>query len=186
MTTSNPPNPVRVDLFLQKRIASSRSRLMNFFKKYSSCLWDAEELTQDVFCKMIKSNELVDENYPDAYLYTVAWSVLRDRWRRERVRQQSMHVELDNDMECAGVDICTCPVQIAESTEQYMLFLNVLDSLTPKTRNVFLMSRYEGLTYSEIARECSLSTSAVEKHMMKALSRFGAVLNKHDRLTCGG
>jgi RNA polymerase sigma-70 factor (ECF subfamily) len=34
---------------------------------------------------------------------------------------------------------------------------------------VFLLHRFEGLSYSEIARRLGVSRSAVEKHMMHAL-----------------
>lgn len=43
-----------------------------------------------------------------------------------------------------------------------------LDQLTPRTRQVFLMHRIEGMKYREIAARLGITVSAVEKHIAKA------------------
>ena len=44
-----------------------------------------------------------------------------------------------------------------------------LEMMPEKTRQIFLMSRYENKTYSEIADHFSLSVKSVEFHISKAL-----------------
>ena len=52
-----------------------------------------------------------------------------------------------------------------------------LAQLSPRTREIFLMHRVEGLKYREIAAELGITVSAVEKHIARAgvhlLNRFG-------------
>jgi RNA polymerase sigma factor (sigma-70 family) len=43
-----------------------------------------------------------------------------------------------------------------------------LAQLSPRTREIFLMHRVEGLKYREIAAELGITVSAVEKHVAKA------------------
>lgn len=43
-----------------------------------------------------------------------------------------------------------------------------LDQLSPRTREIFLMHRVEGLKYREIAAGLGITVSAVEKHVAKA------------------
>jgi RNA polymerase sigma-70 factor (ECF subfamily) len=43
-----------------------------------------------------------------------------------------------------------------------------LKRLTPRTREVFLMHRLDGLKYREVAERLGISQSAVEKHIAKA------------------
>ena len=43
-----------------------------------------------------------------------------------------------------------------------------LAQLSPRTREIFLMHRVEGLKYREIAAELGVTVSAVEKHVAKA------------------
>ena len=45
----------------------------------------------------------------------------------------------------------------------------MLDGLKPKVRQVFLMSRLDGLTYLAIAEQLAISLSSVEKYMAKAM-----------------
>ena len=158
---------------MKRLISQYHSKLLRFFDKYSKSTWDAEELTQEVFCKMLKRDDLPKENYPDSHLYTIAWSVLRDRARRDRVRHRDMHVDYDDVISVEGG---ISPEQIADGEEQYGIFLAALNELPPKTRDVFLLNRYEGLTYTQIADHYGLSVSSVEKHMMKALVRLKKAL----------
>ena len=43
-----------------------------------------------------------------------------------------------------------------------------LEQLSPRTREIFLMHRVEGLKYRQIAAELGITVSAVEKHVAKA------------------
>lgn len=47
-----------------------------------------------------------------------------------------------------------------------------LEALSPKCRTVFSLSRYEELSYAEIAGQLDISVKAVEKHMGKALKHM--------------
>lgn len=49
---------------------------------------------------------------------------------------------------------------------------DVLGTLPFKTRRIFSLSRFEGLTYPEIAREMGVSVKTVEYHISKALRRL--------------
>ena len=49
--------------------------------------------------------------------------------------------------------------------------------LRPKTREVFMAHRMEGLTYAEIAERTGLSVKGVEKQMSKALVQLDRMLN---------
>jgi RNA polymerase sigma-70 factor (ECF subfamily) len=53
---------------------------------------------------------------------------------------------------------------------------HTLANLGEKQRVVFLMSRMEGMKYSEIAEKLGISVKAVEKRMNGALSTFRQVL----------
>ncbi len=68
----------------------------------------------------------------------------------------------------------TSPERILESRESMNRFETGLKALSPRSRDVFVLHRYEGLTYSEIAQHCDITVSAVGKHMIKAIAHFEA------------
>ena len=48
----------------------------------------------------------------------------------------------------------------------------VVDQLPERCREVFILSRFEGLKNREIAEKLQISTTAVEKHISKAMRKF--------------
>jgi len=46
---------------------------------------------------------------------------------------------------------------------------NLISSLPPKCREVFIKSRLEGKSHAEVAEELSISKKTIENHMTKAL-----------------
>ena len=56
----------------------------------------------------------------------------------------------------------------------------VIDTLPERCREVFLLSRFEGLKNREIAEKLNISTTAVEKHISKAIAFF----SKHFKDRC--
>lgn len=150
-------------------VAQYQGSLLAFFNKRSQSYWDAEELAQEVFCKILKRNDINGQENKEAYLFTVAWSVLLDKVRRDQVRHRNSHVYLDEVFESED------PVSLEQSVDGQILyerFVAGLKGLGEQTQEIFLLSRYEGYTYTQIAEHYGISVSAVEKHMMKALAHL--------------
>lgn len=156
-------------LHMNKIIVQYQDVLLRFFTQRVRNVWDAEELTQEVFCKILKRTGVSLDTYTEPYIFTIAWSVLRDRSRRDRVRLRDMHVAYD---ETYSSEDPVTPEQSLNGDELYQHFLRALNQLSPRVRQVFLLNRYEGLSYQEIAERCQITLSAVEKHMIKALQRI--------------
>ena len=54
----------------------------------------------------------------------------------------------------------------------------VIDSLSERCRQVFLMSRQNKMTNSEIANKLGISVKTVEKHITRALKAFDAQISR--------
>ena len=133
---------------------------------------DADDLTQDTFVRIIRSRSPVNElKQPLAYLATIANSVLVNRWRRlaverayaEALAAQPEHFELSPEERYLLIETLT---EIDE----------LLHGLSPRIREIFLLSQLDGLTYKQIAAQLGLSVNQVQKSMVKAFSRCYASL----------
>lgn len=143
-----------------------RPALIRFFERRSFPLPDAEDMTQEVFLRITRLNGKREIWQPAGFLFQTAANVMRDRLRRDAVRHRNDHVSYD-DVD-AG-DEAPSEEAVYEEREALSRFIAVLEELTPKCRMVFLLHKYEGLSYSDIARQLDVSVSAIEKHMMNAI-----------------
>ena len=101
--------------------------------------------------------------HPRAFLLRVALNLVRDASRRDARRSNALLVP--------GSDVET-PSQI----DQLMLS-QIVQAMPPLYRDVFVLSRFDGMTYVEIAETLDISTKTVEWRMSKALDYCAARLD---------
>ena len=65
-----------------------------------------------------------------------------------------------------------CDPDFIFSDEIEKIVASTLESLPQKTRQVFMLNRYQGLSYRDIASQMDLSIKAIEFHISKALSQL--------------
>ncbi len=77
-----------------------RPALMAFFMRRAASHADAEDMTQELFAKLATIHQEI-EGKPDAYIFQMAANLLRDRGRREQVRNQHRNEteRLSSDLE---------------------------------------------------------------------------------------
>lgn len=126
---------------------------------------EVEDLVQDVFVSLqARKTDAPIEN-SEAYLFTIARNVLSRHWQRNVLRtvdDAAGETEYVRD---------TAPLQDQQMLDRESLgkALQAIGNMPERTRNIFLMHRFEDMTYAAIARHVGVSTSAVEKHIMTAL-----------------
>lgn len=143
-----------------------RPALLRFFERRAFAQADAEDMTQEVFLRITRLCSTQALWQPAGFLFQVAANVMRDRIRRDNARHQRMHVDVDD----AELDVhAPSEEAVYEQREALAGFMAALAELTPKCRMVFLLHKYEEMSYSDIARQLGVSVSAIEKHMMNAI-----------------
>ncbi len=111
-----------------------------------------------------QSQEPID-NF-SAYAFQTARSVMADRSRRAKVRWSSAHSELHESDH--PVEHLT-PERVLFGQEAVRRFVIALEEMPERTRDIFVLHRFEELSYAQIAEHMEVSLSAVGKHMVKAL-----------------
>ena len=70
------------------------------------------------------------------------------------------------------------PERVLLGRERLAKATQIMRGMPPRTREVFLLHRFEEMTYPAIARSLGISVSAVEKHIMIALKLLVADLGR--------
>ena len=132
---------------------------------------EAEEIAQDAFAKLCELVEREDIKDLRKYFFTMANRQAVNVLRRRRVQQYHLIREQAGDgTEPVGADVGGNPEFAAMHAQKLALVKQALRGLPAKTRHVFLLHRFQGYTYKEIAHQLGLSRKAVEYHISRALS----------------
>ena len=99
---------------------------------------------------------------PDAYLYKICVNLIRDRSRSQQLQSTCAQSAFTQDFHN--------PFAQLENRDTLRRLERAMLRLKPKTREIFLAKRLDGMSYAEIAERTGLSVKGVEKHMSKAIA----------------
>ncbi|SDL93005.1 RNA polymerase sigma-70 factor, ECF subfamily [Catalinimonas alkaloidigena] len=126
---------------------------------------EAEEIVQEVFLKVWERRHTLDATLNfDGYLYRIARHLVYNK-ARHRVYEQAFR----QYVVAAGIPTSSCTEEALAYQEVVALLEEIYATLPPIRRQVFLLSRVEGKSNSEIAQLLNTSKSNIENHLHKAL-----------------
>lgn len=129
---------------------------------------EAKDVVQSAFVRLWEARETLDPALsPKAYLFTVAANICRDRLRRNKViRAHRLHIQHTEEDQSAAVFTDISVKELSAAIQ------HAIQSMPEKMRQIFEMSRYQGLRYASIAAELNISVKTVETQMSRALDRL--------------
>lgn len=142
-------------------------RLHGFVLRYVKQREDAEEIVQEVFVKIWESRNKIDAYSSfESFLFTIAYnttiSLLRKRTNETKYLEHIKSLQQPNNFP----DLID-EIYFNELNDKVQSLLN---ELTPRQKEIFQLSREEGLTHDEIAKKLDISVNTVKKHMGNTLS----------------
>ena len=140
---------------------------------------DAKDIAQEAFVRMLRYRDHPRDQLK-ALMYRIATNVLLDRARRDRSRGAPLHVSLDADHDAMASDEPAHEERV-ESQQALAQVRAAILQLPGRCREVYLLNRIEGMSYTEIARHCGISVKAVEKNIGRALRVLRERLAPHQR-----
>ena len=128
---------------------------------------DIDDVVQEVFLRMRTHQSGAPIENLERYLFTVAASVLSDQRRRHLVRHRADHETLTDSHHPIEE---LSPERVLLDREAVGAVAAAIAELPPRTRDVFVLHRFEEMSCGAIASHLGISISGVEKHIMKALT----------------
>lgn len=141
-------------------------------RRYLACrvpLDDVEDVTQETLLRMFGRIDSEPMRHPKSYLFQTAHSVVIDRHRRELSRCAFLHCELSDDNHPSD-DLS--PLRILLAREDTHAVELALHQMPARTREILIARRLEGWSLKSLARRYNVSTSAIEKHVTRALKEL--------------
>ena len=142
-------------------------RLYGFVLRYIKQTEDAEEIVQEVFVKIWESRNKIDAYSSfEAFLFTIAYNTTISLLRK-RTSEKIYLEHLKSLQQCANSPDLIDEIQFNELNDRVQSLIN---ELTPRQKEIFQLSREEGLTHDEIAKKLGISVNTVKKHVINALT----------------
>lgn len=122
-----------------------------------------------------KKEELDPQSNPKAYILTVLRNKCLNHLQQLKTKQRIKNELTEHAEWRLAISINTleaCNPDFIFSEELKDMIDKSINSLPPKTKEIFLLSRNQYLTNKEISLKMKLTTKAVEYHITKALSKL--------------
>ncbi len=136
----------------------------------------APDLVQEVFARAASSAQASRLANPAAFVRRIARNLLIDRARRRESDNNIVIFPLDEQRDASVLPEQTLNLEAADLLRIYEQAVN---DLPEKTRRVFVMSRDEELTYSQISEQLGISMATVQYHMVRAIAFVAAAVKDH-------
>lgn len=169
-----PDNVLEERLEIQNLYQEQSSLLVRQLTRRMGCREAARELVNETFLKLVRlaPGRLAQIDRPEAFLRQVSNNLLND-WGRTRIFRRASQPTLEILAEQTFDQVA-----VLESRDTLRRLEVAIAKMRPKTREIFLAHRIEGLTYAEIAKRTGLSVKGVEKHMSKAIAKISQLMDR--------
>jgi len=157
---------VKIDQTIQEVYEKYNAGLQRFLWSKLNSQEDIDDLTQDVYLRLIQHPGLEKLRPTPALLRKIASNLLKDRYRRQKVRESDAHYPIDDRQIASPLE---SPEQLCLSKEGVDIINKVFMALSEDCRHVFVLHRFKGLTYDEIVEATGLSIHKVRRHISHVL-----------------
>lgn len=133
----------------------------------------AEDLAQEVFIKIWNRRQQLAEVYFKAYLHRAAVNMALDHIDKQK-RRGGTPLEIG-----PGQEELAAPAPAVHLKETKARIRQAVAQLPEKCREIFVLSRYEEMSYKEIAQTLQISVKTVENQMITALKKLRVSLKEY-------
>lgn len=153
----------RQDELILKAYLSRRDAIRGYILKRIGNYADSEDLTQDVFARLLEYNTLLTEQTLPSFIYTIARNQVIDYLRRHACSRRAAeyffvhsHRSIRNTEEQIAVN------ELERLEEQSVA------AMSPRKAKVYLLYVHENRSVDEISESLQLSRRTVENHIFSA------------------
>lgn len=151
---------------------NERPSLVRMFTRNSASIDDADDLAQEAFLRLAGAQHGGSRiAKPIWYLRQIGRNLLKDRAKAgHRLVDPVDNAELEQAISDSD------ELARLEARDSLRRVEAAMHRLKPRTREIFLAHRLDGMSYVEIAERTGMSVKGVEKQMSKAIAALGRAM----------
>lgn len=147
----------------------------------------AEDLAQDVFLRVFNARErYVPTAKFSTWLYTITSNVASNSLRKSSRRKEvNLISSPSGSMPVRPLDTMAkdksnlMPTRLADQKEMEVIITEAIQTLGPRQRMAMSLSKFEGMSYNEIAEAMEISPQAVKSLLSRARGNLRSLLDPY-------
>ena len=165
----------------RKLVLSYQDMIINTCYGFVKNHTDAEDVAQEVFIEVYRSiSKFREDAKLSTWLYRIAVNKSIDflRKQKRKIWLGSIQSVFGSEAKAMVVEDKhqPNPQQILEQNERKIVLQHAIDKLAENQKTAFILHKYEGLSYKEIAKIMDLSLSSVESLMHRSKKNLKKLL----------
>lgn len=158
-------------------VVETRQPLARYLRQFSQSPDDIQDILQEAYLKVFCAVRANPErrHAPHGLLFTTARNIAISRLRHQQVIARTATAVAVNEE--LRADVATVEQQTSRG-EKLRALMQVVNSLPPKCRQVFVLRMIDGLSQREIGERLGITVSTVEKHLARGLRQCKAQLGE--------
>ena len=167
----------QIELKFQKYFTANFPKVKNFAQMLLKSEAEAEDVAQDVFCKLWLQPEIwldTDKDL-DNYLFILTRNIVLNIFKHQQIEQEYQ----DEVVERTFLYELTEKEEILNNVyykEMLMIVQLTLEKMPKRRRLIFKLSRFKGLSHKEIADKLDVSIRTIEHQVYLALIELKKIL----------
>jgi len=171
---------------VQRLIGGSQAAFAELYVRYKDVLryacqqflnddTEAEDIVQDIFMQVWEKRDALNAELSfSGYIHTLARNRILNIFRQSSVHARYAQYVLANEQ-----DLTNETEDLILDNDYAALLNEIMNNLSYRQREVFRLSRIEGMKYHEIAEKLQVSIPAIQQHASIALKKIKGQLKKH-------
>jgi RNA polymerase sigma factor (sigma-70 family) len=158
--------------FLKSLVVENHGALIRFIRRRIGDADEADDIAQDLYCQIARQPHAADIKQPRAYLFRAARNLLYNRSQHRRSINAAGHISIDDATEVDVMSHAPSPEHVTQGRQELVIVEAAIAELSPKCRAAFLMVRFEGRSYKDVAARMGLSVKSIEYYIRQALTHI--------------
>ena len=152
-----------------------KDELLYACKKFLNDETEAEDVVQDIFMQVWEKRDTLNAELSfSGYIHTLAHNRISNIFRQYGVHARYAQYVLANEQ-----DLTNETEDLIIDNDYADLLNEIIDNLSHRQREVFRLSRIEGMKYKEIAEKLQVSVPAIQQHASIASKKIKEALKKY-------
>ncbi len=156
--------------------------LSRFLARFLDSRVEIEDVLQEAFLNALEAERVTEIERPLPFLYRVTRNLALNAIGRRRRQRTDLVADFDEISVLMDLRLISeLDPESGALVEERLTFANeIIERLTPRVREVFVLRKVYGYTHNEIAAQLNIAVSTVEKHIAQGVLQVKRQRDLHE------